>query len=90
MENFNNVSQKESSEEKAELDEWIAKVGKAREAIMEQYHRKLKLGLEAGRAGVISPCPVCDRGDMHYKVMPNGHVHAQCDAKVPRCIGWIE
>lgn len=47
-------------------------------------------GFRKGRSGVGSiPCPVCQKGHLHYSVAAyNGHMHARCDTE--GCVSWME
>ncbi len=79
-----NTIAKESPEEKAAWTESLKRIMAAREAIMKQVER-------LPSAGKISPCPVCERGELHYTVTSNGHVHARCITQAEEgCVSWAE
>lgn len=59
----------------------------ARQAIINRVEGE---GTVLPTAGTISPCPVCGRGNLEYYVFENRDIHAQCTARVPRCVEWVE
>ena len=43
--------------------------------------------------GIIDPCPVCEKGELHYQVHGNGHIWANCRLDGEHnngCVSWME
>lgn len=63
------------------------KITIARQAIINRVEGE---GAILPTAGIIDPCPVCGRGHLQYYVFENRDIHAECSAREPRCVEWVE
>ena len=81
---MNESKHPESEEEKSrQFREKLAKMAKARKAILEHAEGK------RGVSGVLD-CPVCNEGKLCYSLANNGHVHAKCVEGGSPCVCWME
>lgn len=76
-----------TEEDEQEFKRDMAKVNKARSAIVE-YLGVYVRGRSRDAQGKI-PCPNCGMGLLHFtRAAYNGHIHAQCTTD--HCTSWIE
>lgn len=77
----------EIAEEDRKINERIAQVGIARQAIVAHCGGPWKRGMP-GTSGRI-PCPVCKTGELRFsRAGYNGHIHAGCTTD--GCVRWLE
>jgi hypothetical protein len=75
-------TREEAEAKERELQDFIAKMGTARRAIVEH----IKAG---GRSSGAIPCPCCTTGALGYsRVSSNGHIWAKCSTE--GCVSWME
>jgi hypothetical protein len=72
----------EIAKHEADFKVYAQNATKAREAIIKHA------GVTRGFVQNKMPCPICQKGELHYRIEPNGHVRSQCTTK--ECINFIE
>ena len=70
---------KVSEQEKVEIDAYIEKYKKARDAITDAVGNTVCSGY------II--CPICKKEKLYFNQYANGHIHAMCSGK---CVEWAE